>query len=333
MQVVATPIPVNELGVLMVKLGQHLPGFVRGLAGGRVLVSVAPDGLPVGPVVGGTAPAAGLQADRRLDPVWHGLLEVFPMQRSALDAWVARLGCQLPGEGECHAQLTNVIVEGIPVRLCWIHAHEPGQHIEALTKLAQGNLAAFWLEVIRIALGLPAGHRLSLPELCWYLASIQQTKLLPDSVIRQVLARPASSLRHTGQGWTDTDDLYLPHPGEQLQALAKPVAKLVVDADPPARYLGKPKPKYWACRAYLDYVASLPCCVCGAQGADPHHLIGHGQGKMGGKAHDLFAIPLCRRHHDALHRGGVASWEREHGSQLDHLLRTLDRAMKEGALA
>lgn len=34
---------------------------------------------------------------------------------------------------------------------------------------------------------------------------------------------------------------------------------------------------------------------------DPHHLIGHGQGGMGTKAHDLFVLPLCRKHHDKLH--------------------------------
>ncbi|MDK2548025.1 DUF968 domain-containing protein, partial [Escherichia coli] len=34
---------------------------------------------------------------------------------------------------------------------------------------------------------------------------------------------------------------------------------------------------------------------------DPHHLIGHGQGGMGTKAHDLFVLPLCRKHHDELH--------------------------------
>lgn len=48
-------------------------------------------------------------------------------------------------------------------------------------------------------------------------------------------------------------------------------------------------------------VKTQPCCVCGQQADDPHHIIGHGMGGMGTKAHDLFTIPLCRQHHDELH--------------------------------
>lgn len=63
---------------------------------------------------------------------------------------------------------------------------------------------------------------------------------------------------------------------------------------------------------------SSACAVNPAN--DPHHLIGHGQGGMGTKAHDLFVIPLCRAHHDALHADTVA-FEEKHGSQLVLLFR------------
>ncbi|HGY9146971.1 TPA: DUF968 domain-containing protein, partial [Escherichia coli] len=53
---------------------------------------------------------------------------------------------------------------------------------------------------------------------------------------------------------------------------------------------------------------------------DPHHLIGHGQGGMGTKAHDLFVLPLCRKHHDELHADTVA-FEEMYGSQLELIFR------------
>ncbi|EIO1796235.1 DUF968 domain-containing protein [Escherichia coli] len=65
---------------------------------------------------------------------------------------------------------------------------------------------------------------------------------------------------------------------------------------------------------------------------DPHHLIGHGQGGMGTKAHDLFVLPLCRKHHDELHTDTVA-FEEKYGSQLELIFRFIDRALAIGVLA
>jgi len=334
--VLATPVEVNELGLMVLKLGQHLAPLMRELSGARVLVSRAPSGLeasPVGPVeVAGVACESPLLADERLVPLWLALLAQGEQQRVALRNFVVRgHNCQLASD-ECHPELTVRAVGESFVRLCWVHDHDSEQHGEQLAQLARHNLVTFWLWQCRSFLGLPAGHALSQPELCWWLALKGWIGLLPDSLAREVQHRPASSLRQTHLGWRDTDDLYREHAVDELVQLAKPVLELVIDADPPARHMSRPKPRYWQSRAYLDYVKSLPCAVCGAQGSDPHHLIGHGQGKMGGKAHDLFALPLCRTHHDELHRRGIPSWERQHGSQLGYLVATLDRAMKEGAL-
>ena len=62
-----------------------------------------------------------------------------------------------------------------------------------------------------------------------------------------------------------------------------------------------------------------------------HHIIANGGGKMGGKEHDLFTIPLCRIHHDELHRN-VGRFEQQYGSQLALLYKFLDRAIGVGAL-
>ncbi|EIX1642946.1 DUF968 domain-containing protein [Escherichia coli] len=64
---------------------------------------------------------------------------------------------------------------------------------------------------------------------------------------------------------------------------------------------------------------------------DPHHLIGHGQGGIGTKAHDIFTLPLCREHHNELHADPLA-FEEKHGSQIDLIFRFLDRAFATGVL-
>ena len=53
---------------------------------------------------------------------------------------------------------------------------------------------------------------------------------------------------------------------------------------------------------------------------------------MGTQTHDLFVIPLCRVHHDALHADTVA-FEEKHGSQLVLFFRFIDRALAIDALA
>ena len=96
-------------------------------------------------------------------------------------------------------------------------------------------------------------------------------------------------------------------------------------------YLRKPKPIRWESEKYLAFVRKLPCRVCSKTAGVAHHLIGHGEGKMGGKASDMFTFPLCHDHHQRLHHD-VNAWEREHGSQLWHVKETINRALVVGAL-
>lgn len=60
----------------------------------------------------------------------------------------------------------------------------------------------------------------------------------------------------------------------------------------------------WRSEAYLAFVRSLPCCVCGATtGIAAHHMIGMWQlGGMGLKAPDSFAMPACDGPGDTCHR-------------------------------
>lgn len=84
-------------------------------------------------------------------------------------------------------------------------------------------------------------------------------------------------------------------------------------------------------RRYLDWVKTQPSVISGQPGDDPHHVIGHG--RLGSVKHsDLWTFPLTRVEHDALHSKGAKAWEEEHGSQLLHALRTIERAVKLGIL-
>jgi len=88
------------------------------------------------------------------------------------------------------------------------------------------------------------------------------------------------------------------------------------------------KAKPFRSRKYLDWVKRQPCVMCGAPADDPHHIIGTGgMSGMGRTAPDSMAIPVCRRHHDEIHRTPEL-WPQ----QWEWISRTLDKALAEGAL-
>lgn len=70
----------------------------------------------------------------------------------------------------------------------------------------------------------------------------------------------------------------------------------------------QPKRKRLALPKYLDWLKDKPCCVCGKEPyADhksiPHHCRVNGSGGTGIKPSDTYALPLCHKCHDSLHRG------------------------------
>ncbi|EBD7602523.1 DUF968 domain-containing protein, partial [Salmonella enterica] len=111
----------------------------------------------------------------------------------------------------------------------------------------------------------------------------------------------------------------------------KPVLTLSTDSDPAAGYMRKPKMIRLELPEYTRWVKRQPCCGCGKQADDPHHITGHGFGGTGTRACDLLVIPLCRVCHDALH-ADTRAWEEQNGSQLLWLARTLAGATGIGAI-
>lgn len=59
--------------------------------------------------------------------------------------------------------------------------------------------------------------------------------------------------------------------------------------------------------AYLAWVRTLPCTICGILGCDPAHIRSlsraHGKDQTGAgrKPSDKWCLPLCRPHHDEQH--------------------------------
>jgi hypothetical protein len=51
-------------------------------------------------------------------------------------------------------------------------------------------------------------------------------------------------------------------------------------------------------------VAAQPCLICKKSPSDPHHLKFAQPRALGRKVSDEFTVPLCREHHQALHRQG-----------------------------
>lgn len=164
---------------------------------------------------------------------------------------------------------------------------------------------------------------------------------MPDAIARSSLRMPPAVIE-TG-GTKESDITWTPAPQEVVakkvtkakpptEIAVKPALALKVDAEPPAGFMLRPKLRRWENRKYLQWVKSQPCCGCGNGDCDPHHIIGHGQGGMATKAHDLFTFPLCRNCHDELHANQRA-WEEKYGSQIVLLFRFMDRSIGIGALA
>ncbi len=93
----------------------------------------------------------------------------------------------------------------------------------------------------------------------------------------------------------------LPHAHQQNPPQEKTVVSIAVDPESPESLMKRPKRRRWVNEKYTRWVKTQPCACCGKPADDPHHLIGHGQGGIGTKAHDIFTLPLCREHHNELH--------------------------------
>ena len=77
--------------------------------------------------------------------------------------------------------------------------------------------------------------------------------------------------------------------------------------------LAIPAPRRVRDSEHLDYVATLPCLVCGRSPSQAHHLRFTQPRALGSKVSDEWVVPLCNLHHRALHdTGNEEMWWKAH---------------------
>lgn len=249
------------------------------------------------------------------------------------------MGCAI-ASGECIGErvMNGAALDGVSVPLCW--HHDNAQHAGQLPQLKEQIKPALVEAVLaQIAswCAMPI-EQLRPSNVCWWAAVHEVIDAMPTSLLRSAcrMKPRAAEPVWVGAGYRPSGEhesqFVRPLRGDPIQSvrpmLKKPLVQCV-DESPAALHMARPKLPRWECERYLAFVRQLPCVVTGQHGVEAHHLIGHGEGQMGGKAHDLLVMPLCHEAHRQLH-ADVKTWEREHGSQLVHVLRTIKTALGMG---
>ncbi|HEM7419406.1 TPA: DUF968 domain-containing protein [Citrobacter youngae] len=329
MRVLLTPEVAPMTGVVIFRPGSELMHLFRR---GRVLIE--PQAESMAELPSGLLPETAQELQN--DPLMR---DVFENQKvihragglNSLDAWLERkLECQYP-HSEWHDR-NYTITRHAPgsIRTCWgCDLKIRDQFTECLAGIARENLVSWLLKVVNSQLGFSEDHILTLPEFCWWMVRNNLANEIPEALAHKALRLN----EETHQSVTRESDIVPTLPAQQLvQEKAKKIVAMKVDPETPESFMLKPKRRRWVNEKYTRWVKAQPCVCCNKQADDPHHLIGHGQGGMGTKAHDLFVIPLCREHHDELHADPVA-FESKYGDQLVLVFRVIDRALAIGVLA
>lgn len=364
MRAILTAFPQNGAKVTLLKSG-NLTHRLRD--GQRIMICDVPrqlDNVPAGEI-----PESGqwLAQDEALQPFFSDSRVINAAGgQEGLKTWTGRMpDCQCAGGDHVRNLTTAQTPDGGAVRLC--HACDNVHYMKGyrdLSEIITRNRAEWIMDYTRMSLRLNADHQLTLPELfCWAVlhgvadampvnvmrrfASLPEDEVLTDTIkeadinpwqlsARQIVEKKA------GEGMAAIPPDIHTVPGtkniikgsglnETATERVKPVLTLSIDSDPATGYMRKPKMIRLELPGYTQWVKRQPCCGCGRQADDPHHIIGNGFGGTGTKACDLLVIPLCRTCHDALH-ADIRAWEEQNGSQLLWLARTLARATGIGAI-
>ena len=248
------------------------------------------------------------------------------------------VGQCLIGHG-CIGESVTTEMGGLPLPLCWHHDNEfrdgqlpfnQGEHAEVIARALLTRVAG-WCGV--------ALAQLQARDLCWWASVYKVQGHLPIAVVRHACRLPPvgpDRVLIPGRGYRETVARYQVHSPDIMEQdplaelrrriKAKPVVK-AIDPEPPMLHIPRPKMKRWESANYLAFVRQLPCVVTGqTDGIEAHHVVGHGLSVMGSKTHDLMTFPLCHQAHMELHNNGWQQWEKTHGSQLDHVAMTLNKA-------
>ena len=260
MRVLLRPVPVPELGLVVLKPGRE---SMQVFHNPRVLVEPEPKsmrGLPSGVVPAIRQPLA---EDKTLLPFFSNERVIRAAGGAgALSDWLLRhvKSCQWP-HGDYHHSETVIHRYGTGAMvLCW-HCDNQlrDQTSESLGQLAHQNLSAWMTDVIRHAMNGTQERELSLAELSWWAVCNQVADALPEAVLRRSLGLRADKILSV---YRDSDivpgeqtatsilkqrtkNIVLPPHVHQQQSLPqeKTVVSIAVDPESPAQYLQRQKPQ------------------------------------------------------------------------------------------
>lgn len=249
-------------------------------------------------------------------------------KQETLKTYVATIKhCQLSDGEYCHKELTLTAHLNGYLRTCWHHDTEmrKGNYdTDKVKAVVEQNIQQCM--IAQIQQDLQHSRPLSEADIVLYCLKNHMRKYLSDGLLRHFF-KLKPFVRDNKESSTRFDDPLDYH----VAQLSKAVLELKVDEDPPLQYMARPKAQFIRSEKWLRWVKSQPCVCCGKQADDPHHLIGMGHGIMGGKDNDTATIPLCRFHHNELHRN-TAEFEQKYGTQAQLWYEFFTHSIKIGAI-
>jgi len=325
-----------DLGLMMFKPGKTLlTELVKMSQGNRLVVMPLPEELinaPSGKVNCPVVPDGSCRSlvdDERLLEFF--LNDEVQKRLGSFSRWLDRVPhCQLSDGEYCDKNLTTLEYEVGAARLCWHHDNEERDYqVRKGVSIAKRNVMLWGLDGVKNQLRID--RPVSIPELCWWSVVNSVSEHLPQAVLDEAFGVKHIEKPNTLNVRRESDVRYSLDAASVLPERIKAIP-LVIDDEPPAMFMARPKELTWHSEKYLKFVRSLPCVVTGkTDGVVAHHLILHGEGKMGAKAHDLFAFPLTTDEHRKFH-DDPAGWERKHDSQLYYVKQTIKKALDLGAI-
>jgi DNA recombination protein Rad52 len=166
---------------------------------------------------------------------------------------------------------------------------------------------------------LPEGYCSALREL------LERTPTLDR--LEAIWARNGGTVKHLQTAWPELKTANGTHYAEVLEKLyTQRVDRLKAEADrapaPGPETMARAElelplasPKRMRDAAHLQFIASLPCLICGRTPAHAHHIRFAQPRAMGSKVGDEWTVPLCFLHHRSLHdSGSEETWWQVHAT-------------------
>lgn len=243
--------------------------------------------------------------------------------------------CQAEDKSWCDNKVTHSERNGSAVVLCWHHDnHYMMKGFAGLQDTLYRNRVDWILETARIEMGLSKSHDLSIQEICWWAFMRDMVNELPEEICRIAINKKKPEPMQSGptkeadiRPYDDRAIAYIRMMEEKAAPLRAKVCPVEVDPDPGMAYFKKPKLQPLKLPDYLAFVASRPCCGCGASGGVSPYLVLNRRLC----AHDTYAVPLCRQCQTEIERDRTA-WENKHGKLVVHQRLFFDYAQGIGAI-